>query len=470
MTRGRCGGLHTRQPTGGRTLISGARDNTLRLWNAATCTTVREIFDRKQGVNGKHRADVRRAVVLPDAPQGSGQPPRRSLLTASMDGTLRVWQLAPDDAGGASSKGTAGSRPGEPTASGRGAASDAEADLLLLSEADAAAAAGGGGAGSAAGATRRQPPSAAVSLDALDVGAGWDDTTKSLLIEILAGKGAVDVAVDEAGHDLCLASLSFFERDVGVSSLALNPNPARPIVAVSSSAHTLALLALRTDTLPWLTRQAEGTLPAGVLPPGTDLAPLSLVQTFAGHEGAVTGVALLPDEATLVSVGADSRVSVYDVATVDRRLSLSFGTSALCVSLAPSTVASASSSAFVFVGGADYVIRAYSADPADYAALTAAYAALPVPQPVARHDYEAARYVGHAGRVETIAIHPNGRIMASGGRDWSVLLWSLVKPALTLSVRLRAWGGGGERASTRRLRRVPPLVAAHCVALASRRV
>ena len=430
----------------GRTLISGARDNTIRLWNSSTCATIREIFDRKQGVNGKHRADVRRACLLP----ASNPQQQRQLLTASMDGTVRAWLLAADDAGAAGGS-------SQPAASAAKPPATSDADLLLLG--GGVAIDESGSAGGVTAAPRHRGGAAAVSLDSLDVGAGWDDTTKALLLEILAGKAAVDVTVSEAGNDLCLSSMSFFDREVGVSSLALNPNPARPIVAVSSSAHSLALLSLRMDTLPWLVRQAEGTLPSGILPQGTDLSPLTLVQTFAGHASAVTGVALLADEATLVSASTDSRVSVYDVASVDRRLSFAFGTSALCVALAPSE--GGGKSQFVFVGGADCVlfllastsctanplppppplsasqdvIRAYSTNPADYAAVTAAYAALPVPQPVARHDFEAARYVGHAGRVETIAIHPNGRVMASGGRDWSVLLWSLVRPVPTLAVR-----------------------------------
>lgn len=324
--------------TEGRTLISGARDNTIRLWNSSTCATVREIFDRKQGVNGKHRADVRRACLLP----ASNPQQQRQLLTASMDGTVRAWLLAADDAGSAGGS--------QPAASAAKPPATSDADLLLLGGDvpmdDRVCSAGG-----VTAAPRHRGGAAAVSLDSLDVGAGWDDTTKALLLEILAGKAAVDVTVSEAGNDLCLSSMSFFDREVGVSSLALNPNPARPIVAVSSSAHSLALLSLRMDTLPWLVRQAEGTLPSGILPQGTDLSPLTLVQTFAGHSSAVTGVALLPDEATIVSASTDSRVSVYDIATVDRRLSFAFGTSALCVALAPSE--GAGKSQFVFVGGAD---------------------------------------------------------------------------------------------------------------------
>jgi len=424
--------------TEGRTLISGARDNTLRLWNAITCTTLREIFDRKQGVNGKHRADIRRAVMLPQAPQRDPtqvQQQQRLLLTASMDGTLRVWHLVSDEV-------PATAPPAAKQSSSASGARQSEADLLFLGVGGAAGDGDGAGAVLAATALCSPWPASAprrchirIPLMRSTSGVGWDDVTKALLVEILAGKGAVDVAVGEAGHDLCLASLSFFDRDVGVSSLALNPNPARPIVALSSSAHSIALLALRTDTVPWLLRQAEGTLPAGVLPAGTDLAPLTQVQSFSGHSGAVTGVALLPGEETLVSSSADAQVSVYDINSFDRRETFSFGASALCLALAP--VDAGKPVQFVFVGGADYVIRAYSTNPQDYAALAAAYAALPVPQPIARHDFEAARYVGHAGRIETIAIHPNGRMMASGGRDWSVLLWSLVNPppALTVSTR-----------------------------------
>lgn len=35
------------------------------------------------------------------------------------------------------------------------------------------------------------------------------------------------------------------------------------------------------------------------------------------------------------------------------------------------------------------------------------------------------KFVGHAGRVKTLALHPDGTLMASGGFDYTILLWKL---------------------------------------------
>jgi hypothetical protein len=75
----------------------------IKLWNVAGACEVREVFDRKMGIGGKHRADVRRIVLLGDASPvaspspspGRPGPPQPSLhaLTASLDGTVKTWRL-----------------------------------------------------------------------------------------------------------------------------------------------------------------------------------------------------------------------------------------------------------------------------------------------------------------------------------------------------------------------------------------
>jgi WD40 repeat protein len=46
---------------------------------------------------------------------------------------------------------------------------------------------------------------------------------------------------------------------------------------------------------------------------------------------------------------------------------------------------------------------------------------------VPTHEYEIARFVGHSGRIDTLAVHPDGRLLASGARDFNIFLWSLEK-------------------------------------------
>jgi WD40 repeat protein len=81
-----------------------------------------------------------------------------------------------------------------------------------------------------------------------------------------------------------------------------------------------------------------------------------------------------------------------------------------------------------------------STNPSDYGPIRAAYAAMPVPTPVPPHEYEAARYVGHSGCVTALAVDGRGHYMATGGRDWSILLWDVTRPSPAIAVRT---GGGG---------------------------
>jgi len=67
----------------GRLLISGARDNTMKLWDLACNCHLRDI----SAANG-HRGDIVTIVPLPD---------ERNLFTASGDGTVRLWELGKDD-------------------------------------------------------------------------------------------------------------------------------------------------------------------------------------------------------------------------------------------------------------------------------------------------------------------------------------------------------------------------------------
>jgi len=59
---------------------------------------------------------------------------------------------------------------------------------------------------------------------------------------------------------------------------------------------------------------------------------------------------------------------------------------------------------------------------------------MPVPTPIPPHEFEAARFVGHSGCVTALAVDGRGRYMATGGRDWSILLWDVTRPAPAIAV------------------------------------
>lgn len=394
----------------GNSLLSGGRDNTTRLWSATTFLEIREMYDKKLGLGGKHRADVRRVTVLPDGIH---------VLTASLDGTVRVWRLK-DTEGPASASRTDAA--GASSSSPRGAAgADAAAGTGLGTPAGAAA--GSAGAGATVGGL-----AADVGADA--TGSGWDDTTTNLLREILGDStAAVDSRGPGTGEDACLHAGTYLNSD-GVCEMELNSE--RPIVALSSSNNSVVLFALRLGAVALLDQQYDGTLPRGTLPPGTDVSPLLAVQAFHGHTGTVSAVALLPGDKTVVSGSTDYSVNVVEAETCIRKLTFKFGASVNCIAMGPSGLAATPSSApVIFVGGADYSIKAYSSDPSDYLAIQQAYSRLAVPQPAPPHEYELARFVGHSGRVETMAIQAKSRLMISGARDFSLLLWNL--PAGTLA-------------------------------------
>lgn len=53
------------------------------------------------------------------------------------------------------------------------------------------------------------------------------------------------------------------------------------------------------------------------------------------------------------------------------------------------------------------------------------------------HQFELARFVGHAGRIESIAVNHNGTTMVSGGHDFDILVWNLRDPAPSIATGLR---------------------------------
>ena len=68
----------------GFVLYSGARDNSVKVWDARAGVGVRDLEDRANYM-GKHRGDVRKMVAVATTPY---------MLTCSLDSTLKLWEVA----------------------------------------------------------------------------------------------------------------------------------------------------------------------------------------------------------------------------------------------------------------------------------------------------------------------------------------------------------------------------------------
>jgi len=174
------------------------------------------------------------------------------------------------------------------------------------------------------------------------------------------------------------------------------------------------------------------------------LQPLSLLQLFAGHEGAVTGVAFVGEENALISGGADKTV---------RQWNLEDGTPGRTFAGAGDAVADlavAADGSLLVAGSVDQNVYAWdltapaSAEPVQSAATLAHAAAVHAvsinadgtraasasddgivrvwDMPTAR---ELQRFRGHEGAALDVALAADGKALVSGGADMTARAWSV---------------------------------------------
>ncbi len=120
-------------------------------------------------------------------------------------------------------------------------------------------------------------------------------------------------------------------------------------------------------------------------------------QVFTGHTGAVAGVAITPDGKTLISIGNDNAVRVWDIAAGKLVKSLEGHTSWI------GSVVVTPDGAKAITAGGDYLIRVW--------------------------DLKTARQTdvleGHTQSIRGLAISADGRYLVSGSGDKTCRLWDL---------------------------------------------
>ncbi|MFF5183775.1 hypothetical protein ACFY30_08295 [Streptomyces sp. NPDC000345] len=130
---------------------------------------------------------------------------------------------------------------------------------------------------------------------------------------------------------------------------------------------------------------------------------------FAGHEGAAQGVAFSPDGRTLAAAGSDQKAHLWNVRNPVKPIPLTSPFSNNVVN----TVTFSRSGPLMAYGGDDNTIWLEN-----------------VTAPDDVRDLSQALN-GHTGHILALAFDPKGRMLASGGADHTVRLWTIPRTILT---------------------------------------
>jgi RNA polymerase sigma factor (sigma-70 family) len=335
----------------GKTLAVGVTGGTLHLWDTAT--------GKERSPVGEHNRWLEAVAFSHDG---------QTLVTASADGVLRVWEPATGRA--------LGQLPVRAPAFPAGVAYSPDGQRLAVGGLSKGIWVGAAGLDPARGRIFGEEPAFAVAFS-------YDSQT---LISATAGVTTPtvrwwDVATGRERTRYPPASPQNWMQAYLAAAERSHP----PCFAVASDGRTAALGG--RDFLLCVRETERG----------------KVRRLFERKQGPVVGLAFSPDDKTLVSVGEDHRIDLWEVSTGEPRARLErTGKGSGILDFSPDTLALSPDGNQLAVGASDGIVRLW-----DIANAT-----------------EMGQFKGHQGAIRQLVFSADGRRLASaGGTDTTALVW-----------------------------------------------